>query len=563
VDETLELLEGRFTGLAQGVADGAYALWLGSGISRDRLPGLDELIVKVLVFLHDRSDAENSECPYSKALEEAVDLAKLRSHERDELDLDQNPTEWPHLNIVVDGLTDKYQELLAIEINGELADYLIWEGVDVCETYGGDEPDCEHLCLAILALEGVVSEMVSANWDGLIEAAFAELAGDSNDVLRVVVLPDDLRGYDEDAMLLKVHGCAVLAKQDPEKYRAAIIGTRPQITVWPDRADLEAIRTKMRSLASTIPTLVIGLSIQDENLQQLFSKAAADLRWPWPADPPAHVFADEALGADQINVLRVVYGEDSYTANADEVKAQSLIRAFSKPLLTALVLFALCAKLRAYLRKAEMPRLGSGEREELEEGLDSVAHRLAAGVGTDHLGFVRGLVSDQRRALSLFREGIEPTSGSTRYARISRKPASQAESDPNIATNGFRELAAGLALLGRGETVGSWSVARGSLASGTAGALKIIKGQEETAVFFAANGAAALRLHRDGIADTSDPDTLIIHSTELVRQAARSPRPSYGRDGRSSVREVHLRDLLAAAPDLASLEEGFRQEAAL
>ena len=103
------------------------------------------------MFLHDHIDAENPECPFRQALGEAVNLARLRSHERDELDFNQTPTDWPHLKIVVDGLTEKYQELLAIEINGKAADYLVWEGVDVRETYGGaTEPDCEHLCLAIL-----------------------------------------------------------------------------------------------------------------------------------------------------------------------------------------------------------------------------------------------------------------------------------------------------------------------------------------------------------------------------------------------------------------------------
>jgi hypothetical protein len=40
VAETLGLLDGPFTGLAKGVAEGRYALWLGSGISLSRVPGL-------------------------------------------------------------------------------------------------------------------------------------------------------------------------------------------------------------------------------------------------------------------------------------------------------------------------------------------------------------------------------------------------------------------------------------------------------------------------------------------------------------------------------------------
>ena len=63
------------------------------------------------------------------------------------------------------------------------------------DTYGTlQEPDCEHLCIAILALEGVLGNAVSANWDGLIEAAVAQLAGHPDHVMRVVVLPEEAAG---------------------------------------------------------------------------------------------------------------------------------------------------------------------------------------------------------------------------------------------------------------------------------------------------------------------------------------------------------------------------------
>ena len=43
VAETLAVLETRFAGFAEGIADGRYVLWLGSGVSRDRLPDLRAL----------------------------------------------------------------------------------------------------------------------------------------------------------------------------------------------------------------------------------------------------------------------------------------------------------------------------------------------------------------------------------------------------------------------------------------------------------------------------------------------------------------------------------------
>ena len=48
IKETLELLDGEFLGLSQGLAEGQYALWLGSGISRDRVIGLDGVLAKLI-----------------------------------------------------------------------------------------------------------------------------------------------------------------------------------------------------------------------------------------------------------------------------------------------------------------------------------------------------------------------------------------------------------------------------------------------------------------------------------------------------------------------------------
>jgi hypothetical protein len=563
VAQTLELLEGPFASLAGGLADDRYALWIGSGISRDRLPGLGEVIRGVLARLHEEIDTDDAACPFRKALESAVQLADLRSEDREKIDFDISPFDWTDLDFIVQRLTGSYADFLAIEVGENSPDYLVWDIVDVCDVYGTPtEPDCEHLCLGILVLEGVVDELISANWDGLIEAAIVELAGTLDGILKVVVLPDDLRGADADAVLLKVHGCAVLAAHQPEIYRKAIVARRVQITDWLNSSDLSVIHTKLRQIASTYRALVIGLSVQDENLQQLFSKASDDLRWPWPSDPPAHVFAGESLEADQLNVLRVVYGEDTFGADADAIKTQSLIRAFGKPVLMALVLSVLRAKLLAFASSAEIPNLDQGERDLLSTGLDHLAVRLATAADADRLSFIRRLVQIQSHALALFRNGARGTEDG-RYAQLGRMPVGKIGSDPDIATTGLREMAAALALLGRGEADGAWSISAGELASGTAGAFKVLKGDEEAAVFFTANAAVAVQLHQAGVADLGAHDTIIINSMGAVPATVRSPRASYGRTGETSARQVQMRELLGATSDLDSLEESFRQEAAL
>lgn len=563
VAETLELLEGPFASVANGLAADRYALWVGSGISLGRYPGLKLVVRKVLEFLHEHSTEGDPACPHRKALVKAVGMVSLREEERETLNLDRPVAEWPALDYILNGLIDRYAELLAIQVEGEDADYLLWEAVDVRATYGtGLEPDCEHLCLAILVLEGAVSEVVSANWDGLIEAALAEFGGDPDDVLRVVVLPDEVRGPDRDLMLLKFHGCAVLADRDPAKYRAALIASAPQIVAWNTNGDLKLIREKMVELASSKGTLMVGLSARDVNIQALFAEAKQALPWTWPADPPAHVFADEALTASHTTILQMVYSED-YGAKAEEIEAQALIRAYGKPLLTALVLFVLAAKLRAYLLEIKAPQLSGEERELLAGGLGQLAQRLAADADSDRLEFVRRLVAGLRRALTLFREGSEPATGATPYARIGNLPPDRVKTDAALATNGVREFAAALALLGRGESAGSFSLEIGAVESGTTGALSVRDGDRASAVFFAANPGAALRLQSTGALDPTAGDVVIVHSSGPVERAVRSPRGRYGRSGHAVNREVDMSELLDNATDLATLERDFRRAAAL
>lgn len=403
VAETLAVLETRFAGFAEGIADGRYVLWLGSGVSRDRLPDLRALALKVLEFLHGRMTAGPDGDRYRRALEKAIALG-LRAHEAERVDVGEPVASWPGLDDLLGGLLERYSELLGIQVDGEKADFMLWDAVDVRATYGpGHAPDCEHLCIAILALEGAVAEVASPNWDGLIEAAFMELGADTADFVQLVVLVDELRGADRPLTLIKFHGCAVRATQDPPRYRGALVATRKQITDWIASDSSRVIRGELIQLATKKPTLVVGLSAQDENIQQIFAQAANAMSWTWPSDPPPHVFAGGSLGDHHMNILRVIYGEEA----AGEIGAEALVPAYAKAFLPALVLFVLARKIRAYLVEVDAPQLGPTEREELAAGLGALAQRLAAAAGPDQLAFVERFAAGQGRALALFQDGVE------------------------------------------------------------------------------------------------------------------------------------------------------------
>ena len=564
VQQTLDLLDGEFAAFAGGVADGRYAFWLGSGISRGRVPDLGEIVLMVLEFLQTRIDPGNPDCAHAKALAEAVDLAGLRDDERRRLNLAEPVRGWELLDVIVKGLVSRYAELLDVRVSGQREDYLVWDAVDVRATYPPDAPpDCEHYCIAILSLEGLVADLASANWDGLIESAVAELAGDRNQVLRVVVLAEDFREPARRTRLLKLHGCAPSAALDPTKYRGAIVAAQSQITSWPTDADTAVMRDALQTLATTKPTVMIGLSAQDSNLQDLFARATGAMKWQWPSDPPAHVFAGDALGAKQRNLLKVVYSEE-YEEHGEQIERDALLRAYAQQLLTALVLHVLVAKLRVFIDTAEAPGLKVADRDSLGGGLRVLRDLAAAEAEPNRLAFVGTLMRAETRAMSLFQEGTEPTPDAPGYRPLSSEPEDQIQSSPSLPTSGLRELAAALGLLGRGSTDGAWHVSVGPTVSGNNGTLKVVGSTGvETAIYFGANRQAAVQSEMNARIDATADDVVMIHSTGPVGALARSPRRRFGRTGRGGTRHVDMSNLLKTSADLTDLEIRFRQGAAL
>src|SRR5262249_4994823 len=142
-------------------------------------------------------------------------------------------------------LANQYARLLDIPVGEQNDDFLLWDGVNVVEIYAdpSKEPDAEHLCIAILAIEGVAPDIASANWDGLIEKAVNQLT-DGQAPLVVCVQPDDVRKPALRAWLYKFHGCAVLAGQDEAKYRKFLVARFSQINSWATQNALMAERLK-------------------------------------------------------------------------------------------------------------------------------------------------------------------------------------------------------------------------------------------------------------------------------------------------------------------------------
>jgi len=155
VAETLSLLDADFPEVARAVASGRYALWLGSGISLDRVVGVPAVIGRVIEFLRSNMAVGNPTCRYKVALDQILQL--LSEPEQACLHLDQPIEDWPpeHRKVVTCRLAESYSRVLNTPVAGEAdVDFLLWKAVDVPGSFTGEDPDAEHLCVVMLTLEG-------------------------------------------------------------------------------------------------------------------------------------------------------------------------------------------------------------------------------------------------------------------------------------------------------------------------------------------------------------------------------------------------------------------------
>lgn len=559
--ETLALLDGPFASVARGVGEDRYVLWLGSGISFGRVDGLRQVIARVLEFLRARATPGDPSCRFGRALKAALDLAPLTGPENARVDLTQPFAAWPDHNEIVGRLCNNYARLLDINVEGEPDDYLLWEAVDIRATFAdpGKLPDVEHLCLAILVLEGACSDIASANWDGLIEASVAALT-DGQPALSVCARPEDLRDPAARGRLVKFHGCAIRATQNESAYRPFLVARQSQINGWLMRPENAPLRGRLVDLVATKPTLMIGLSAQDANIQALFAEAAVQMPWRWPGDRPSYVFSANELGGDQQGLLQNVYRQDLTPANRQQIVDGSRIQAYAKPLLLALVLHLLCSKVRTLVDLAE-GAVAQADRQPLRDGVIALRDQLAACAALDPLSFVNAFIDQWGRCLNLIRNGsLAHAAG--RYQPLTVESISNISINPNLPVSGIRETAVAAGILGYGVSRGEWQIDPPASNVVRDGIFRVNTPSGATKVFLTSGPISALQLRQDGhVVDADEP--IVIHGHKLVPAMPRSPRSAPGRTGRLGAREVSIASLMVSSATLDELFQRFREELAI
>ncbi|MGX5651522.1 SIR2 family protein [Hydrogenophaga borbori] len=566
VRDTLDLLDNAFTSFAEGVANGRYSFWLGSGISLGVVPGLWGVIETVIEFLRVSRDPADATCKFNRALGEALQLAGLNAVQVAALDLTVpfNTLPKPTSEPIVSALLKNYAKLLAIRVGTEPFDYLVWNVVKVPETYAAAalQPDVEHLCLAALSLEGVATDMVSANWDPLVERAVAALTN-GNEALAptVVAKPDEVQLHRNRARIIKFHGCAAKAAANEADYRQWLVARHAQIIGWCGNLANQPFMTALVALINEKPTFMLGLSAQDGNIQHVFQTAAKQVAWDINATPPGYVFSENELGLDQRSLLENVYGNQITPANYDAVCDAARIQAFAKPLLTALLLDVLARKLVALIGLMPGPLPGH-ERQPLIDGIARLRNDLAS-AATTSVPFIVGLLERWARASQLLRAG-EVTQPDVKYIPISADAIPGMAGNQDQAALGLREAAVALGLLGAGVGRGDWSLDAEPATAG-AGAVAVTStrpGAIRTKVYLTANAYFAMLLVGNGELNELEAP-ILIQAKPLIPSISRSPVGSFGRTGVPPTREISIASMMDACVTFDELYADFRRELAI
>lgn len=561
VSETLNLLDGPYASVAEGVADGRYAFWLGSGISLGRVPGLKGVVAKVIEFVRTRINPADVNCKFAQVMGSIFGVASATAEERARSDLSTPFSTWPDRDAITARLVGNYSTLLGINVPGEPFDYLVWNAVDVVGTYADAAlvPDVEHFCIAALSLEGAAADLVSANWDPLIERAVSDLTGDMQALAPTVVArPSDVQLPRRRTRLIKLHGCAALAQSDQPSYRQWLVATNAQVAGWCGKQGNAPLVTALVALIGGKPTLMFGLSAQDANIQHVFATAAKEIAWDLAALPPSYVFSEDELGWDQQALLQNVYGGQVDPGNFPAVLEAARIRAYAKPLLTALLIDVLARKIQELIRTAPAP-FPQTERNELILGVRTLRAQLA-NAAKPELDFVQALLSRLGRASQLVRAG-RITNPAIRYLPISQDAIHAMQGNPDLDASGIREASVALGLLGSGVARGDWSIEAESLGA-DAGMLAVtssVAGATRSKIYITANATSAASLRAYGHLNDSEAP-IILQAGDLVPAMSRAPRMAAGRTGLAAAREVSITNLLQTTASFDELYQNFRRE---
>lgn len=372
----LDSIRDRFT---DRVLDGSVSVWAGSAISQTRFPNLGTLLKHLFCALYrEIEDPTNPLDPAVRALTRIFEIADVKS-----LDVTLRPVDhidtWrpPLRDAIIGRLWNHYSAVLAVTYRRDVAPRsLALDVLEVDKLYAdpGTLPDAEHRLLALLVQEGAFRQLLTTNWDPLIERAHRQAADDpAYPDICVVVLPRDLAGAgDTRPRLTKIHGCAERAQSDADA-RTYMVATTGEIRDWLTDPDRLAIREAVTTTARDHSVLYLGLSGQDVNILLSHVRARLDVTEAQATGEPRVLFSAARVGPAQEEVLQSSYGPLYDGAAHDQIDAASVVPLYAKPLLGGLLAFVLREKLYAFADAHPNPAYRTLAR----QGVDALVQHVA------------------------------------------------------------------------------------------------------------------------------------------------------------------------------------------
>ncbi|MDO8421422.1 MAG: SIR2 family protein, partial [Parvibaculum sp.] len=277
--------------------------------------------------------------------------------------------------------------------------------------------------------------------------------------------------------------------------------------------------------------------------------------------PTPIVFSEQVLGDDQKNVLIGAYGEADYELHREEICQTALIQAYAKPLLLALLLHVLTAKLEVLASDAQAANLNPSERAAVVEGIRALRDRVAEAGDADRLALAHGIAAGLARARHQLQNGTSDA-GVQVYFPLDSEPSHRMKNKLALKSSGQREVAVALGLIGIEEQTASWVSSVDDPADPRTGALRLTSSNGSARVFFAANDDTVSNLLDAGAFEEVDDDAVVICSGRVSERQQRNPA-SVMRDGALSTRYVAFGPMLGDIADLNDLRDRFRGEVGL
>jgi hypothetical protein len=515
--------------------------------------------MEVLKLLYSSSNPTDPNCPHQKALTAIMQLTPIR-----DLPVTDDPDSWPtaRKSELIQLLSDKYSDVLEQDVRlGTRTLLITWDLLKLQEKYSDPSktPDAEHRFVALLVEEGIITELITTNWDALVELAHEECRVGKQLTMQSVACGNEWTRNGFRSRLIKIHGCARKVRSNEALYRPFLVATRTDIRTWLNR--FEPFKTAFKTILREKTAFFVGLSAQDWNIQDQCGEASFGQETFFSTVPPKVYFAELEIRNSQRAILKAIYGQPTYDGDAQNIDTNAAIPIYAKTLLGSLYLLALAEKANL-IATLPNPILTAECQALLASTLQQIkAEVLAKYDGIADEGARWRAVAEEipyfvSRMLSMYRRRRPPASRRA-YEAIGDKHLGQLPESAHEVLD-LQWLIFSLAVLHEGINRTFWRLALPAALDGDQGQLQLSNGTASVPVFLLQNDTGLPALLAGGFINAAYPDrNIVIYPGERKRTIKRVTSPARSLPGAATIKEPHELWLRGELEDAASLTELF------